>query len=226
MSGIGAIRGTSPYNPSRPIRETKLDPKPQSTALERNQKQPEVVINLASKIEANPSNSVKLPTLDPNAVDNALARVGAANGFAFLAAHTDWAGIEKQYRKAIADRDKGSGIVASEVSYALSSASHAGIVVKSSIPLGEVKEGVTVSFLKVESFSFNSGGSIYRVTNGKDGVLLGTKDGQYWRRWELNPPSGGAGQNTNASTALQTPIASRNADNASDKPTSTLDVSA
>lgn len=57
--------------------------------------------------------------------------------------------------------------------------------------------------LSVNNFSFKTDGSTYAVTAGKDGTLVGTKDGQAWKTWQITPNHAGK-VNEGAQTALST----------------------
>jgi hypothetical protein len=39
----------------------------------------------------------------------------------------------------------------------------------------------------VSDFSFTYSGSVYSVTHAKNGLLIGTKDGQGWGSWQVTP---------------------------------------
>ncbi len=59
------------------------------------------------------------------------------------------------------------------------------------------------SLLSVNNFSFKENGSTYAVTAGKNGTLVGTKDGQAWKTWQITPNHAGK-VNLRAQTALST----------------------
>jgi len=55
----------------------------------------------------------------------------------------------------------------------------------------------------VNNFSFKADGSTYAVTAGKDSTVVGTKDGQAWKTWQITPNHAGK-VNGGAQAALST----------------------
>jgi len=101
-----------------------------------------------------------------------------------------------------------------------------GIPIKDSVSPDALKNGAPLGTISVGAFSFRNGGATYSVTPGRDGMLIGTKDGQDWKTWQLTAPSSATGATGGALAALQT-LTSLNAHKGStDKSLSPLDVSA
>jgi hypothetical protein len=159
---------------------------------------PAVVVSLSGTATASAAKaSPTPPSMDPTAVEDALARLSGANGFAFIAAHSDYANMAAQFGVAIADRNEEQiqGAAAGSASDAISAVRSLGIPVHD--PVGSVvanlvasspaaaspvasSSSATSGYFTVSDFSFTSGGSTYSITTGADGMLTGTKDGQYW----------------------------------------------
>jgi hypothetical protein len=162
-------------------------------------------------------------------VDDALSRAGGANSFAPAYEHGDWAKLEAKFGQAVVDRDKASLLNAVVVfsSGALSSASTLGIPIKDSVSPDAVKNGATPGTITVGAFSFTNGGSTYTITPGKDGTLIGTKDGQAWKTWQLTDPTSTTSTDNGATAALQT-LTSLNtrATTSDDKSSLAIDISA
>jgi len=158
--------------------------------------------------------------MDPTQVDDALSSLAGANGFADLAAHFDYAGDLARFGKANADRNRAAAYAAAAegASRGFSDASGVGIAVHVSFSPATSGSGAVPgtmtprATMTVSAFSFTSGGSSYAVTPGANGLLVGTKDGQAWKTWQLTDPvitgnpANGAGANAGAATALQTLI--------------------
>lgn len=88
-----------------------------------------------------------------------------------------------------------------------------------------MRNGAAPGTITIGAFSFTNGSSTYAVTLGKDGTLVGTKDGQAWKTWQLSVASSPASTDTGAAAALQT-FTALNAQNAAgEKPLSHLYVS-
>jgi hypothetical protein len=149
--------------------------------------QPAVVVSLSSAAAAQVSSTP--PSMDPNQVDDALAHLSGANGFAFIYAHINWANVTAQFGTVIADRDEAQvrGAVVGSASYAFSAASGLGIPASDSVSPSAVQYGAAPGTITVAAFSFTSGGSVYSVTPGANDTLTGTKDGQAWKAWQLIP---------------------------------------
>jgi hypothetical protein len=124
-------------------------------------------------------------------VDNALAWVAGASGFAYNAAHWNEAHVAAQFGTAIAERDTAGifGAAADSASNALSNASGPGIPTQDSVSPDAIQNGAAPGTTSVGAFSFTSGGSIYSVTPGANGTLVGTKDGQARKTWQLTGPA-------------------------------------
>ena len=189
---------------------------------------PAVVISLSPKATASAKITSTLPSLDLDKVDNALSWAAGANGFAANYARGDWGKLAAKFGDVIANRDKASaqGAAASTTSHALSYASNLGIPIQASVSPEAIKNGAAPGAISVGAFSFTSKGSTYAITPGKDGTLVGTKDGQAWKTWQLTGPSSAAGANAGATAALQA-LTSLNAQKVSAaKPPTGLNVSA
>lgn len=191
--------------------------------------QPAVIISLSSGSAAAPAQTTAaLPSLGLDKVDNALSWAAGANGLADLAAHFSWSHVAAQYRNAVADRDL-AGVVggaANSAAHALTYASDLGIPIKDSASPEAVKNGAAPGAISIGAFSFTNGGSTYAVTPGKVGTLVGTRDGQAWKTWQLSATSSPASTDTGATAALQTLTAFNAQDAAGEKLLSLLNVSA
>ena len=189
---------------------------------------PAVVVSLSPKATASVKTTSTLPSLDLDKVGNALSWAAGANGFADNAAHFDWKHVAAEYGSATADRDKAAviGAAAGSASHVLSYASTLGIPIQASVSPDAIKKGAAPGTISVGAFSFTSKGSVYAVIPSKDGTLVGAKDGQAWKTWQLTGPSSAAGANAGATAALQalTSLTAQNAPAA--KPPTGLNVSA
>ena len=181
---------------------------------------PAVVVSLSGAATASAAKaSPTLPSMDPTAVETALARLANANGLAFIAAHLDYAHVEAQFGAAIANRDEKQvqGAAAGSASYAMSAARSLGTLVHD--PVGSVVADLAASnpaaagsaasgssatsgYFTVSDFSFTSGGSVYSITTGANGMVTGTKDGQYWMALGMIPSD----QPGNQQTAPPAPV--------------------
>jgi hypothetical protein len=141
-----------------------------------------VVVSLSSSAAAAQTSSSPR-SMDPNAVDDALAQLSDANGVAFLYAHTNWTHVASQFGSAIANRDEAlvRGAAVGSALGALSNASGLGIPAQDSVSPYAVQNGAAPGVITVAPFSFTSGGATYSITPGADGTLVGTKDGQAWQ---------------------------------------------
>jgi hypothetical protein len=177
--------------------------------------QPAVVVSISAGASGAAAQAAptQLGERDPTAAINALAWTGGANGAAFLATHIDWSDVAAHAGQAAADHDRDQvlGIAIENASHALSYASALGIPVQSTENTAATPDSTQpdakLTTFTVSDFSFTSAGSIYTVTHGKNGTLLGTKDGQYWQSWQLTDPSassGAAHADDGASAPLQT----------------------
>ena len=190
--------------------------------------QPAVVVSLSLKATASAKAASTLPSLDFDMVDNALSWAAGANGFTDNAAHFDWKHVAAQYGSAIADRDKATvnSAAAGSASHVLSYVSGSGIPIQASVSPEAIKNGTAPGTISVGAFSFTSKGSVYAVTSGKDGTLVGTKDGQAWKTWQLTSQSSATSADAGATAALQA-LTSLNTQKApAVKPPTGLNVSA
>ncbi len=127
MSVIGGIGTAAPQmSPSTVAVTVTAGVTAQAQTTSGTAAPPAVVVSLsgaatASAAKARPA----LPTMDPTAVETALARLADANGLTFIATHTDYAHIEAQFGAAIANRDEElvQGAAAGGASIASSAAS-------------------------------------------------------------------------------------------------------
>ena len=228
MSGIAGISvpGTQALRPIE-VGEPNGVPKSPISATCSGVAQPAIVVSLSSGATAKPASTLR--SLDPDQVDNALAWAAGANGFAYIAAHWDRAHVAAQFGTAIADRDTAGviGAAASSASNALSYAAGLGIPIKDLVSPEAVKYGAAPGTISIGAFSFTSGGSTYAVAPGANGKLIGTKDGQAWKTWQLTYPADAAGSDTGTAAALQA-LTSLNAkyEGSADRPRLGIDVSA
>ncbi len=154
---------------------------------------PAVIMSLSSAATASTAKaSPALRSMDPTAVEDALAMVGAANGAAFIAAHFDEAYVVSKIGTADAERaqDVVTGAANVNASIAIDAVQHLGLPVND--PVGSIGANVgpgtgTSGYFTVSDFSFTSGKSTYSITTGANGMLTGTKDGQYWTALDMIP---------------------------------------
>ncbi len=181
---------------------------------------PAVIVSVSSAAATALTQSL----LTPAKIDDALSGAVGANGFAANYTHGDWAGEAAEFGEAVASRNKAEALNAAVygASSALSTASSLGIPIQDSVGPEALKNGAAPGRITVGAFTFASGGSTYAVTPGKNGTLVGTKDGQSWKTWQLNDPTSDTAASSGASVALQTLTAL----NAKHPPTDKLDVSA
>jgi hypothetical protein len=190
--------------------------------------QPAVIVSLSSEAAASAKPVSTPPSLDPNQVDDALSWTAGANGFAANYARADWSKALAKFGQAIVDRDKATvlGEAINAGSHALSFASDLGIPVQASVSSEAIKNGAAPGTISVGTFSFTNGGSTYAVTPGKDNTLVGTKNGQAWKTWQLTDSSSAARGDAGATAALQA-LTSLNAKDAwADKAHAGFNVSA
>lgn len=138
-------------------------------------------------------------------VDSLIEEVKSHNDVADARAHVDWANTVKYVGQAKADAFK-----AAFDTYLRNSTARIGIDLNGSgisvqpDTTTKAPEGDAVpSLLSVNSFSFKADGSTYAVTSGKNGTLMGTKDGQAWKTWQILPSHAGK-VNGGAQAALST----------------------
>ena len=215
MSGITGISVAVPQVPAATVLAGSNDPASQAQTAGQPPTtgnitgQPAVVVSLSAGAAAQVS--APPPSMDPNQVDDALAHLSGANGFAFIYANTDWARVTAQDGAAAAARDEAQvrGAVVGSASYALSTASGLGIPASDFVNPSAVQNGAAPGTITVGAFSFTNGGSTYSVTPGANGTLVGTKDGQPWTTWQLIPtdtpgnPGAAANTDSGAAAALQ-----------------------
>ncbi len=232
---MSAIAGISVAGTQAPSAAVALEPSgappnpPQMTSS--NAAQPAVIVSLSSgaaaSAQATPTS--RPLSLDPDQVDNALSWAAGANGFADAAAHFDWAAVAAKFGDAIADRDRAGviGAAANSASNALSYASSLGIPIKDSVNPEAVKNGTAPGTISIGAFSFTSGGSTYAVAPGENGTLIGTKDGQAWKTWQLTIPADAGDSGKGAAAALRA-LTSLNTqhERSGDAPMSGIDLSA
>ena len=90
MSGIIAISAAAPQiPPATAVAEPGSGPTSQSTTTGGDAAQLAVVVSLSSGTAVSVEASPKLASLDPNEVDDALSWAAGANGFAYIAAHSN-----------------------------------------------------------------------------------------------------------------------------------------
>jgi len=226
MSAIAAINVAGPQTPATIAAAPSGLPASQPQTTSSNATRPAVVVSLSSGAAATTQAPSAPPALDPNQVDNALSWAAGANGEALLYKHVDRTLEAAKFGNAISERNQAgllNGVVAS-TSHAISYASNLGIPIQASVSPEAVKNGAAPGTISVGAFSFTNGGSTYSVTPGANGTLIGTKDGQAWKTWQLTDP---AASGTGAATALQalTSLSTQQKPSA-DKPLSGIDVSA
>jgi hypothetical protein len=151
---------------------------------------PTDTVSTSSAVASAASTPPSIGSADPNAVEDTLYDVSGANGFAFIFAHTNYSA--QQYGQATATRDNDSlrNAVFQSGGLAEAAASSLGISVTSSVSSTSAANGADPGTLSVANFSFTNGGSTYSVTNGANGSLIGTKDGQAWLNLQLGAPTG------------------------------------
>lgn len=232
MSEIAGISVPGPQAPPAfVVTEPSNAPTGEPQVPTSNATQPAVVIRLSSGATASAQAAAtsRPLSLDPDLVDNALSWAAGANGEALAYEHIDRTLEVAKFGQAISDRNQAGfvdGLVA-RASHALDYASSLGIPIKDSASPEAAKNGATPGTISVGAFSFTSGGSTYAVAPGANGTLIGTKDGQAWKTWQLTIPADAAGSGTGATAALQT-LTSLNAkqEASADEPLSRIDVSA
>lgn len=166
-----------------------------------------------AKAAATPSDTVAIsaPAVAASAtpaekrVDRLMDEISSHNGIADLQAHIDWKGVAEDIGQARADVAK-AGIDASLKETAVRigiDLSGSGISVQPDTTTKGPGGDAVPSLLSVNNFSFKADGSTYAVTAGKDGTLVGTKDGQAWKTWQITPNHAGK-VNNGAQAALST----------------------
>ena len=204
-----------------------------------NADEPAVVVSLSSEATASMQGASTTHSLDPDLVDYALSWAMGVNGFAASAARTtaanvkadgaDWneAEVASAYGTAIADRTPTEviGAAVNSPSEARYYAANLGIPILDSHSSDAVKTGAAPGAISLGAFTFTNGGSTYGVTPGSDNRLIGTKDGQEWKTWQLASPADVA--NSGAGAAAE-PLAPLNAQHKApgEEPLSGIDVSA
>ena len=222
IAAVSATVSTIAALPQAPPLQSTIQPIAPSSVDDS----PAVIVNLSSSAQATSAKN-PLPSLDSDKVDNALAGLGGANGFADLAAHYDKNNAARKFGEAIADRGAATaeGAAVSSRDLAVSYASTNGIPFQTATT-SDPKTGSTAAPFSVADFSFTSGGSTYSITNQPNGTLRGTKDGQYWNSWQLTTPTSATDPNKAAETALQTLTASNANKVSSDTSLTGINISA
>jgi hypothetical protein len=201
MSGIAAIDPIA--LDSTPLPSATIPPpdaptdQPQATG--DNADEPAVIISLSSEANAPTRGGPTTLSLDPDEVDYALSWAVGVNGFTANAARSTkanvaangagWneADVAADYGTAIADRGSVEviGAAVGSPSEALYHAANLGIPILDSVSSDAVKSGTARRVISVGAFTFTNGGSTYAVTHGADDRLIGTKDGQEWKTWQV-----------------------------------------
>jgi hypothetical protein len=182
---------------------------PQTTSGDAEE--PAVVVSLSNEATASLQAASTTLSLDPDQVDYALSWATGINGFAANAArlnkanvaadgaHWNEADVAAEYGTAIAERGTAEviGAAVGSPSQALYYAANLGIPILDSVSSDAVKSGAAPGTISVGAFTFTNGGSTYAVTSEANNRLIGTKDGQEWKTWQLTSPadvaSSGAG---------------------------------
>ncbi len=138
-------------------------------------------------------------------VNRLLDEIKTHNDIADVWTHIDWGGVEKQIGKA--ETEKVQHAHEAWMSYSTArigiDLGGSGISVQPDTttkgPHGDAVSGL----LSVNNFTFKSDGSTYAMSAGKDGTLVGIKDGQAWKTWQITPNHAGK-VNDGAQAALST----------------------
>ncbi len=165
--------------------------------------EPAVIVSLSSEATASLQAASTALSLDPDQVDYALTWAMGVNGFVANTARikaanviADFAGwneatVASAYGTAIADRNPTEVIDAAvgSPSEARYYAANLGIPILDSVSSDAVNSGAAPGAIGVGAFTFTNGGSTYAVAPGANQSLVGTKDGQEWKTWQLSSPA-------------------------------------
>lgn len=138
-------------------------------------------------------------------VDSLMEKIKTHNDAAYSIGHFDWNNYANYVGHAKADAIKAADDVYLKYSTARIGIDLAGsgITVRPDTTTEDPHGDAVPSLLSVNNFSFKSDGSTYAVSAGKDGTLVGTKNGQAWKTWQITPSHAGK-VNEGAQTALST----------------------
>lgn len=138
-------------------------------------------------------------------VDSLMDKIKTHNDIADARALIDWDDVAKHIGQAETDATKAASNA--YLKYATArigiDLAGSGISVQPDTTTKTPHGDAVPSLLSVNNFSFKADGSTYAVTAGKDGALVGTKDGQAWKTWQITPNHAGK-VNKGAQTALST----------------------
>ncbi len=174
---------------------------------------PALPLTLAEAASATPSDTVAISvavgsssgTPAERRVDSLMEEIKIHNDIADSVGHFDWANAAKIIGQAKTDAFKAASDAYLKYSTARIGIDLAGsgISVQPDTTTKGPRGDAVPSLLSVNNFSFKADGSTYAVTAGKDGALVGTKDGQAWKTWQITPNHAGK-VNKGAQTALST----------------------
>ncbi len=135
---------------------------------------------------------VSIGSANPNAVEAAITDLGGGDGFTYMFANSDWAGMGQQFSQATAARnvEDSARVSLQMLGIGLGEASKLGIPLTSTSYAAALIDPSKLDSIGIKDFSFTSGGSTYTVANTANGMVSGTKNGQFWFGDELQPGVG------------------------------------
>lgn len=167
--------------------------------------QPAVINDVASQAAsgAGAVSGDDLPTTLQGKVNRMLEDIGSHNAFVEIGKDTNWDLIEAKIGKAKMEENKQIHARFSEYRTSQITQDIAGFQGQAGVSGLSVTRKEDGSFA-VGEFSFTDAGSTYTVKQWTDGRMVGLKDGQGWKTWQVEPPASSIGSRTGAAVALAT----------------------
>ena len=199
MTATGAV--AAPVIPAAappPVR-TAAVPDPAAPRKE----QPAVINDVASQAasRAEAVNGDDLTSTLRGMVNRVLEDTNTYNAQTELDKHIACDVIEAKFGKAKMEENKQIHARFNEIFASLSTSGVAGLQSQagvSGLSLTRKEDGG----FAVSDFSFTDAGSTYTIKRWTDGRMVGLKDGQGWKTWQVEPPASSIGSGTGAATAL------------------------
>ncbi len=196
---IGAV--AAPVIPAAALSPVRTAAVPDPAAPRKEQ--PAVINDVASQA-ASRAEAISGDSLSNNLegkINRVLEDIGSHNAFVSADRLVDWDMIEAKFGKTRVEEikqthDRFRGYRTSQVNQDV--ADLQGQASVTGLSLTRQKDG---SFA-VSDFSFTDAGSTYTIKRETDGRMVGLKDGQGWKTWQVEPPASSIGSGTGAATAL------------------------
>lgn len=167
--------------------------------------QPAVISDVASQAAsgAGAVSGDDLPITLRGKISRVLEDVGSLNASVSAEKFVAWDVIEAKFGKAKMEENKQAHARTREIRGLLATQGVAelqGQAGVSGLSLTRKEDGG----FAVGEFSFTDAGSTYTVKQWTDGRMVGLKDGQGWKTWQVEPPASSMGGHTGTAVALAT----------------------